>query len=498
MSGLQAMANVLPDDPATVKHVILLTDGGADPTGIPELVRRLNEDYGITLTTVGVGRDAAPFLEQLAEIGGGRYHFAADAASVPSIFTEETTLATRAYIVEETFYPQIFSSSPIIAGIEATPPLHGYVGTSAKQTAQTILISEQEDPLLAVWQYGLGRAAAFTSDATGRWARDWVGWEGFPRFWSQIVEYTLAERTPSAIDLQVEAVGESANLLVDAYQLSGETIGERSNAYLNGYEMMANIIAPGGEVISTTLRQVAPGRYESSFKPGTEGAYLIHVTGIPGEDTENESPPVAATNGWVLSYSPEYRNLESDPDQLNRIALTAGGRIAGEDPGEAFDHTIQAERDRRPVWPWLLAAAAVLLPFDIAIRRLVVTRGDLQKAWNKMIVEPLARRPEPVQEQPQERAPGMDALLKAKERSRETLPKEKVPGTVKAPERSQKPAQKPAQKLAQNLESKPAPSVSPAPVQPKTESGGEKQEKREGSPASTASKLLEQKRKRRE
>jgi Mg-chelatase subunit ChlD len=61
-AGVLAMSKMLPDDPAQVKHVILLTDGGADPSGIAELVKKLRDENNITLTTVGVGRDAAPFL----------------------------------------------------------------------------------------------------------------------------------------------------------------------------------------------------------------------------------------------------------------------------------------------------------------------------------------------------------------------------------------------------------------------------------------------------
>ena len=75
------MSKVLPADPAKVKRVILLTDGGADPKGIAELVRKLHDENNITLSTVGVGRDAAPFLPSLAEVGGGRYHFAKDPGS---------------------------------------------------------------------------------------------------------------------------------------------------------------------------------------------------------------------------------------------------------------------------------------------------------------------------------------------------------------------------------------------------------------------------------
>ena len=183
-AGLLAMSKVLPDDPSKVKHVILLTDGGADIAGIPELVERLRKENGITLSTVGVGNDAAPFLKDLAALGGGRYHFTNNAGSIAAIFTEETTLAARAYIVEESFYPTLVNSSPILSGIAAAPRLHGYVASSAKNLAQVILESDKGDPILATWQYGLGRSVAFTSDATGRWARDWARSEIFPTFWA--------------------------------------------------------------------------------------------------------------------------------------------------------------------------------------------------------------------------------------------------------------------------------------------------------------------------
>ena len=106
----------------------------------------------------------------MAERGNGRFHFTDRAANLPQIFTQETTAIQRSYLIEERFFPTLASSSPILAGITAVPPLYGYVGTTAKATAQTILKTHQDDPLLVAWQYGLGRSVAWTSDATGRWA----------------------------------------------------------------------------------------------------------------------------------------------------------------------------------------------------------------------------------------------------------------------------------------------------------------------------------------
>ncbi|MEW6401099.1 MAG: VWA domain-containing protein [Chloroflexota bacterium] len=449
LAGVQAMADVLPGDPATVKHVILLTDGGADPTSIPELVEQMYTEYGITLSTVAVGHDAAPFLADLAALGNGRHHFTTDASSIPSIFTEETTLATRAYIVEETFHPTLVNSSPILSGIESVPPLYGYVATSPKDLAQVILQSGKEDPILATWQYGLGRAVAFTSDGTGRWGQDWVPWDGFASFWAQAVRYTLGDVQNAALEVNVETTNNGASLTVDALSRSGE--------FINGYVTEANIIAPNGEAQAVQLQQVAPGRYEANFNPTEEGVYLIRLSGQPADGTG-----FSETTGWTMSYSPEYRQFDSDPDLLLRLAAVTGGEVASADPAEVFAHSLRATRATRPIWPWLVALAILLWPFDIAARRLILTRHDWIRLRDKIVEALTSRRAKPAAAP--ESAPRMEALFQAKGRARENL---------QAPPQEQAPPQ-------------PEPtSVPNEPVEPKP--------KEKGPAGSTTSALLERK-----
>ncbi len=408
MSGIQAMSQVLPNDPATVKHVILLTDGGADPTGIPELVEKLYKENNITLSTVGIGNGAADFLDDLALIGGGRYHFSNDASSIPSIFTEETALATRSYIVEETFFPTLVNSSPILANINSIPQLKGYVATSAKDLAQVILESEKGDPILAQWQYGLGRAVAFTSDATGRWAKNWVGWQNFPTFWTQAIRYTLGDIKNNALETTIQLDGEHARLTLDALANDG--------AYLNGYAINANIIAPDGSSQNIILRQIAPGRYQSNFTPTEQGVYLIRLTGENGKDG------FAETTGWALSYSPEYKRIDSDPDLLLRLATIAGGQLASPTPADIFTHNLSGSRASRPIWQWLLLIAVLLFPLDIAIRRLIITRTDVinAKAWIKAKVNRNSLKVE----QEAQRSESMEAMFKVKKRVKEADPLE--------------------------------------------------------------------------
>ena len=68
----------------------------------------------------------------------------------------------------------------IISGIDALPPITGFVLTSRKENplVETVLVSpqpagEDNNTILAAWPYGLGKAVAFTSDDGARWTKQW-------------------------------------------------------------------------------------------------------------------------------------------------------------------------------------------------------------------------------------------------------------------------------------------------------------------------------------
>lgn len=370
LAGMNLVAQTIANDPSQRKHIILLTDGGANPTGLVELAGQLNENSGVTTSVIAIGQGAAAFLERMARAGGGNYHAVEIVEQIPTIFTVETVLATRSYILEETFVPVLTASSPIMQGIAAAPPLLGYVAAAPKQTAQVILRgpAPYSDPLLAAWQYGLGRAVAFTSDATARWAANWVTWGDFVRFWNQAVRWTITEGASENIETRVVMEGEQARLVVDARDAGG--------AYLNGLNLELSLVNPQAQAVRLPLRQVAPGRYEAVFDPGDEGAYLLRVQGQAADAA------ISQTTGWVLGYSAEY-DLEAgraDGERLLRelAALTGGRSLAGE-PSAAFAHNLASRAAPTPVGPWLLLTTLLLLPLDVALRRLLVTRSDLER-----------------------------------------------------------------------------------------------------------------------
>src|SRR5690606_9409901 len=264
------------------------------------------------------------------------------------------------------FIPVLTAISPIMDGIDDSPALRGYVATTAKNTAQVILRGPEpfSDPILAAWQYGLGRAVAFTSDATARWAANWINWDGFARFWSQTVRWTITQGVDQNIEARVVMEGERASVVVDARSQEG--------AFLNGLVLNASMVSPDNTPMILPLRQVAPGRYEAEFTPDAEGAYFLRVSGI---DPAAETAAVSQITGWVMSYSPEYSSTLRESDLPGIAALTGGESLANL-PEQVFNHSLLAQVSSSPIAPYLLLIALILLPFDIAVRRLLVTRSD--------------------------------------------------------------------------------------------------------------------------
>ncbi len=360
--ALELAVEKLASADTRLKHIILLTDGRSATGGsYRELAKRMNEQ-SITLTTVAVGRDAdTELLSTLARWGKGRYYFTADAASVPKIFTKETMLVSRSYLVEEEFTPRLTAVSPVMDGFQSLPSLYGYVATTPKRASRVILSSHKQDPVLATWQYGLGRTAAWTSDVQGLWSGNWINWPGFDLFFSQLVTWTLPRHQESDMIVRTEITGGQGKVLVDTPQDLTAT-----------KELRAKIIGPGGYAREADLAQVGPGLYAGRFPVEKPGVYLVQVL-----DQTGGTVKMARLSGVTAPYSPEYRRAQ-DPGVLQAVAAAGGGEVLTS-PEAAFAGNLPPVSGELPLWPKLLAAAALLWPVDIALRRLTFGRHQLGK-----------------------------------------------------------------------------------------------------------------------
>ena len=365
-AGLEQAVDSLEDATATRRHIILLTDGWSSSGQYDAIIERMKA-AGITLSTVGAGGGSNPFLEGLATKGGGRFYDAADPASIPDIFLKETQQVSGEQIVEEPFFPILTSSSPIMRGLdEGLPRLRGYNGTTAKAAAQTVLVTARDDPLLAQWQYGLGRSVAWTSDSTGRWARDWVAWDGFSRFFSQLVSWTFPGEETGGIEAVFDSRGGKTTLHVESVEADGSP--------RDFYETTAVVVGPDLEPAEVELVQIAPGVYESPLGEIDPGAYAIRVT-----QTRPGSSPLGRTVGLVAPTAAEYRVLGPNEAFLTALRTATGGSVV-ETPLDPWRHDLLSTSRSTDLWPLLLVLALLLWPIDIALRRVSIGRREFAAA----------------------------------------------------------------------------------------------------------------------
>lgn len=351
----------LLDSDAKLRHIILLSDGHTTGEGYRELVSHIAADE-ITLSTVGIGDSCdVDLLESMARLAGGEYYQTSDFGSVPQIFTRETLRASKAMLVEEPFVPRVVQEVDALKGIRAddVPFLLGYVATQLKNTATLGMVSDYDDPILAQWNCGLGRAAAFTSDARPRWAGDWISWEAYSKFWAQLVRSVMSTGAHRELRPQnrIEILDGQVRVTVDVRDRRGEFVAD--------VRPEISRLEAGRDPSPLEVESLGTGLYRAEFPLEEYGEFhRLMVVQKQGEEVLDLS-----TLAVTRSYSPEYEDPLPDEALLRRLAEETGGRFAPE-AGTSFDFEGPAGRTPKDTFWWWLLLAAVLLPLDIALRRL--------------------------------------------------------------------------------------------------------------------------------
>jgi len=355
--ALQQAYSALADTSARLKHVILLSDGHSQPGAFYEVVSSMRSE-SITVSTVGIGSGAdVNLLTNISNWGGGRFYFTQDAYSIPQIFAKETVTASKSAIIDEPFVPQLIKSSQMLKGIdfETAPFLLGYVSAKPKPTAEVFLVSDRGEPVLASWQYGLGKAAAFTSDAKGRWAADWLEWKGFSKFWAQVVRDTMRKSSLSNFRADVKVDKGIAHLTADAMSDSGE--------FLNELENKVTLIKPDLKKTELNLSQTAPGRYETTFPVPDVGSYFVNILQQSQGEIVNRQ-----VTGTVVSYPEEYLLTTANESLLNKLANLSDG-VFNPSPEAIFQTPNHPVAVYIELWKYFLTIAAFLILLDILLRR---------------------------------------------------------------------------------------------------------------------------------
>jgi len=346
----EAYRKVLPSK-ATFKHIVLLTDGISEEGDSLDLSKEASAQH-VTISTVGLGQDVnRAYLEKVAALANGKSYFLNDPAGLEQILIKDVMEHTGTTAVEKTLKPVVAKNVEILegVGIDEAPALKGYVRFIAKPTSDTILKIDEKEPLLVRWQFGLGRADVFTSDAKSRWAVDWVSWKGFDKLWPNIFRDLLPHAQEGEATAKLDSA--SGDLIV-SYQL-GRDVPEPKK--------LPNIFVfgPGGFQHPVPVTKLADKSYRGKIHIGqAQGLFRVR----PLEES-HAFPEV----GY---YRQEQELLDYGSNQflLKSISDFTGGRF-NPAPKQVFESNGASEPSSLRLWPGLLGLAILLNLAELILRK---------------------------------------------------------------------------------------------------------------------------------
>ncbi len=358
---LQSAYQFLKHSNAKVKHIILLGDGDAEDSGYQQLVQGIRAG-GVTVSTVstnGEGRNDYQNMQNLARWGGGRNYIANDPSKIPDILLTEARTVARVGIVQGKFFPQELSANPMVRDLKRVAPLYGYVATTPKPAAEIVLARTKLDPVLAACQYGSGRSVAWTSDAAGLWTKDWLRAPSAGRFWADLAAWVLPAAGAGKLFVTASSSEGQGHIAVNL----PASLGPDPN-------VTAHVLAPDLKSTTLQLQPSSPGQFGGSFEEGGQGAYFVTV------DAQGAGHGNAGQVALNVPYSPEYRSTGLDLPFLRSLAAAGGGSIIAR-PADIWANNLPSVMQEYDITAWLLVLALLLLPIDVGVRRLVVSRREL-------------------------------------------------------------------------------------------------------------------------
>lgn len=359
-AALQAAVEQLWDAPQQHRHIVLFADASdAEEPGdyealLPELVRD-----GFTVSVIGLGSERdpdAPLLQRIARLGEGRCQFVADATELPRVFAQETIQVARSSIVEEPVRARVLPPLGLLGELPAeVPALGGYTVAWLRDRAEMDLeaIGEQGGPLLAHWQVGLGRAAAFLGEADGVLSGEWAAWDGYGAFFATLVRW-LCGAPPHG-------------LFVDAHR-DGDVAVYRLEVAAEQAPMLADVRGrcrlPNGDELALTVEHLAPGQVELRAPLRMAGVHRAAVQ-VAGETVR--LPPMCRPYSAEWALQPDPRSGERT---LRHLAMRTSGKVS-----PSISELLAGPRrslGRRDLTAWCAIAALLLFVGEIALRRLRV------------------------------------------------------------------------------------------------------------------------------
>ncbi|MBW1961263.1 MAG: VWA domain-containing protein [Deltaproteobacteria bacterium] len=359
--ALKDAFEILKHSRSTKKHIIVLSDGLTEEADFKTLLHAISR-YRISVSTVSIGSNSdVELMESIAAWGEGRSYYTDDPDTIPNIFTGETKIIAKNLISEKTMKPVAVRVDEILQGLDETrlPVVYGQIITYPKPGA-SVLIKTELGPLLAAWRYGLGRSVAFTSDLNGRWGKQWVRWNHYGKFASQIVKWVQRKESQNQFLGKINRKGENATITVD--------VTDSQSRFINHLELGVQVLFPSKKSRTLILEQVAPGRYQAKFPAEETGGYYLSLYG-----KENHGFKHHQVFGFALPYTDEFSATGINYALLEQLASISGGRVLSLEniPNTLFDAPQGTRKEAASMWHVIAMLFLFFLIVDVAARKFI-------------------------------------------------------------------------------------------------------------------------------
>ena len=366
--SLEMAEREILDSKLGVRQVILITDGDTNRQyhDHDALIADFANKH-IPVSTIRIGPDLANLrlLEDFAQATGGLFYRVQDIERLPQLLVRLTRKAMD-QSPQGSIAIRAAGRSAILNGIPVgvIPRLEFFITTAPKSGANVPLQIErgkESAPLIAAWQYGLGRTAIFAADTDTLAALSWIRWDRYAQFWSQLVTWTMRSDPAGMFDIAVKQKADQAV----------EVRAEKADAAAPAGNLLCRITGAGAS-LDLAMTQTGDSVYTASGPTLPRGKYLATLMNKAGEREE-----VLASNEFAVASkgaagSAELKLLAPNVALLRQLASDTRGGF-GQSPAEVVRRRGAKIVIKRSAEPILLPIAIALVLGEIFVRRRFTT-----------------------------------------------------------------------------------------------------------------------------
>lgn len=338
------------------KHILMITDAGVEDAGYEAMLRRMAKDR-INVTTILVGQGGHnQIMSDMANWGKGRFYSVGNEFQLVEMILKQPSTKKMPPYKQGEFALESMGGEGWWGDVDknAVPALNGYVQVGKRPGAEVLLAEKNaRHPVLASWQYGLGRVTALMTEPVGAGTQTWQGWQEYGQWLGRILAKTAADNN----DFNVDVVRQNDSLLISAQRLSTDA------------SLMPEVTAQdwdGQRVdLAINFEEKAPGLFIAKSYYPAEQDLLMTLTGKEGKSQRFAN----------ASFSDIAHETQVDPASAMGLEmlsdLTGGESLTGMD---LSNWDLQAASGEAAfivtkLWPYLLLLALLLYLTELLYRR---------------------------------------------------------------------------------------------------------------------------------